>query len=678
MNETQKKKERKTGILLKLLIVIVVCFTLLTAVSVPVTKKRVDSSLKEAKGSTLTSLCEAKISNLEDMIRYQKATGLTLAENEVIINALTAEMAGTGTADMQKSVEKIINDVAGANPVYENIFVASAATKFGYADIHNGGTLHPATEQTYLDLESGVDLIAKASIATTSGKAVYVVAYAIKDADGKFLGELCMGIDVAEMTKTITSEKNYLVSIASAEGIILATQDAAKVGYDMTQDRPTFVADIKANPSGFFEHVDETGKDLFSGYMSNGNFYLEVSEDAAVTNKMVNSVANGLGNVLILMSVIMAVVLGVATYLFIKPLRNISKEISTVANNLQNGRLNLKYRIKNKSTDEAGEIAKSFNVLMDGLEGAIHSVNECSSNILVGNGEIASSIKDSDERASNIGALTEELASSMQEVMGATSDIAGDIKVLKNTVQEVNTSTRENSKFVEAIKDRAGKVKERTISHKTDILKTIGDKSKTLDEAIEDSRKIDEIPKLTDEILAISAQTNLLALNASIEAARAGEAGRGFAVVAEEIRLLADNSKETAGNIQNITEAVVQSVRNLMSSSDEIVKFITERINDDYEDFTDVTQNFYADAEKMAQIINEFADRIGSVAATTDTINGAVEGINRNVTDCAHGIEDTAYSAQELTAAITGIHEKSEATTSSLNSLQDNLSKFEG
>ena len=75
----------------------------------------------------------------------------------------------------------------------------------------------------------------------------------------------------------------------------------------------------------------------------------------------------------------------------------------------------------------------------------------------------------------------------------------------------------------------------------------------------ENSKSVDHVNELTDEILNISSQTNLLALNASIEAARAGDVGRSFSVVADEIRLLADSSRETANKIQNINSVVISA-----------------------------------------------------------------------------------------------------------------------
>ena len=106
--------------------------------------------------------------------------------------------------------------------------------------------------------------------------------------------------------------------------------------------------------------------------------------------------------------------------------------------------------------------------------------------------------------------------------------------------------------------------------------------SEVVKNALVNCKSVNEIESLTSEILEISEQTNLLALNASIEAARAGEAGKSFSVVAEEIRELADNSKNTANDIQEISKKVIDAVGNVAGNSTELVSsmdIIQEEMN---------------------------------------------------------------------------------------------------
>ena len=109
------------------------------------------------------------------------------------------------------------------------------------------------------------------------------------------------------------------------------------------------------------------------------------------------------------------------------------------------------------------------------------------------------------------------------------------------------------------------------------------------DRALDDAKFVEQIGVLADSILTITAQTNLLALNASIEAARAGEAGKGFAVVAEEIRMLAEQSKDAVANIQSVTENVNVAVGTLTGDSNKLLDFVD----------TDIVQSF-DEFEKMA------------------------------------------------------------------------------
>ena len=126
---------------------------------------------------------------------------------------------------------------------------------------------------------------------------------------------------------------------------------------------------------------------------------------------------------------------------------------------------------------------------------------------------------------------------------------------------------------------------------------------------------MEEINKLTDEILSISSQTNLLALNASIEAARAGEAGKGFAVVADEIRKLADESRNTANGIQNISKMVTESVENLAGNAGKMLDFVNQDVLNDYKGMVESGETYNEDAVQM----NEMMQDLQSVAAVSYT-----------------------------------------------------------
>lgn len=141
-----------------------------------------------------------------------------------------------------------------------------------------------------------------------------------------------------------------------------------------------------------------------------------------------------------------------------------------------------------------------------------------------------------------------------------TENIKENGQELGDAIENVARKAEEAAEQSNGIMERAGKQYEASGQSAREAVALCSEAGKELEKAISDSRKVHEIDALTEEILAISSQTNLLALNASIEAARAGEAGKGFAVVAEEIRQLADHSRQAVDKIRKVTENVVQNV----------------------------------------------------------------------------------------------------------------------
>ncbi|NLZ38512.1 MAG: chemotaxis protein [Firmicutes bacterium] len=132
----------------------------------------------------------------------------------------------------------------------------------------------------------------------------------------------------------------------------------------------------------------------------------------------------------------------------------------------------------------------------------------------------------------------------------------------RKTQQEVNQGAQQLS---EALDQMAQAISE--IAEGAARLAEVG--HTLMVQSAESSKRIKETEKIINTITEISAQTNLLGLNASIEAARAGENGRGFGVVAQEIRNLADNSKEAAEEVKAIIAAISKSVGEMIKSAEE-------------------------------------------------------------------------------------------------------------
>lgn len=173
-----------------------------------------------------------------------------------------------------------------------------------------------------------------------------------------------------------------------------------------------------------------------------------------------------------------------------------------------------------------------------------------------------------------------------------TENIKENGQELGDAIENVARKAEEAAEQSNGIMERAGKQYEASGQSAREAVALCSEAGKELEKAISDSRKVHEIDALTEEILAISSQTNLLALNASIEAARAGEAGKGFAVVAEEIRQLADHSRQAVDKIRKVTENVVQNVAFLSENARRLLGFMNGKVMEDYKGMTELAEAY--------------------------------------------------------------------------------------
>ncbi|MVX65319.1 hypothetical protein GKZ28_16625 [Clostridium chromiireducens] len=142
--------------------------------------------------------------------------------------------------------------------------------------------------------------------------------------------------------------------------------------------------------------------------------------------------------------------------------------------------------------------------------------------------------------------------------------------------------------------------------------------------------------------MQITSQTNLLALNAAIEAARAGEAGRGFSVVADEIRKLAEQSKDTVIEIQNITSRVTESVKLLSRDSNKLLKFVSVDVGEDYKNMLMIVEKYSNDATFFDSLVTDFSATTEELLSSIQDVGKTIEVVSRVASDSAEGTTDIA------------------------------------
>ena len=210
-----------------------------------------------------------------------------------------------------------------------------------------------------------------------------------------------------------------------------------------------------------------------------------------------------------------------------------------------------------------------------------------------------------------------------------------------------------------------------------EISNLINEKQNALFSSIEASRQITNINNLTNDILDIASQTNLLALNASIEAARAGEVGKGFAVVAEEIRQLAENSKNTANDIQSISVEVISAVNQLMENAQNLMYFVQNRIMSDYVGFEGATDTYYEKAEHMDSVMAVFNDNISALHKVMAEMNNGITNISTVVEENAQGISSATENVSDLANSITNIRQQATENVDSSKHLMEEMNRFQ-
>ena len=289
------------------------------------------------------------------------------------------------------------------------------------------------------------------------------------------------------------------------------------------------------------------------------------------------------------------------------------------------------------------------------IKGILHTIQGSSGRINDVVGEVLKRTRTSTKSATDLSFLAGELSSSIQKAADNAAAISKNSEETRLYATQIADECNAIAEYSTAMKTRADEME---LSAKTSMEATsakTADMMRVLAEAIEQSKSVEQINTLTDDILSISSKTTLISLNASLEATRAGKAGKGFSVVAGEIRQLADSSRDTANRIQQINEVITDAVYHLSQSAQNLVDYMDQSILKEFEEFVEAGSQYRKDASYIENVMDEFNDKTMRLQNSMTEIADSIGSITKAMDDSAAGISRVAGSTQHLVSDMADI-----------------------
>lgn len=382
------------------------------------------------------------------------------------------------------------------------------------------------------------------------------------------------------------------------------------------------------------------------------------------------------GFTIVLSLVVLVASLICVLFLLIRPITATSKQIRNIIADIDRNEGDLTKRVKIVSIKEIAELGNGFNTFMDKLQGILKLIIENSNKIEKVVNEVQESVHTSNDNAADLSAVTQELSATMEEVGNSANAINKNVDSVRNEVDEIADKSNEINDYTKEMKVSAEKMENDAKTNMDETRIKVQDILGVMNQAIEDSKSVDQVNGLTDEILSISSKTNLLALNASIEAARAGVAGKGFAVVADEIRQLADLSRETASRIQDINGVVTNAVYNLAGNANNVVEYLNESILPEFENFVESGVQYKEKATYIEETMNAFTEKTDALKNEMNEIATSIRTITEAIEEGAEGVNGAAESTQMLVGDIDNINCRMDENEQIARTLQQGTAIF--
>ncbi|MFC4683133.1 methyl-accepting chemotaxis protein [Exiguobacterium sp. s149] len=336
--------------------------------------------------------------------------------------------------------------------------------------------------------------------------------------------------------------------------------------------------------------------------------------------------------------------------LFLKPINRLVSEARVVAEGDLTGG-----DIEGGSNDELGDLVTAFNDMKRNLVGLIRQVGAASDKVTAYSEELYASTDHVATTTQGVAGLFEQMNLAAQvSAKRAEEGTSGVNQAVVGLNQIAAASQGVNEQTIHTLEAASGGLE--TIQLAEQQMREIQQANDLTQQMVERlSNQSLEIEKITRSITAITEQTNLLALNAAIEAARAGEHGKGFAVVAAEVRKLAEESKQSAKQIQAVVVDIQRDTSEVEAAFDVTSRHVTSGVTQMGE-VAGAFREIVTVIQETSRQMSEIAAATEEVSANTTEVAVSVEDMSTNAVSTQRSVEEAGANVEEQLAAIQEIN----------------------
>jgi methyl-accepting chemotaxis protein len=495
-------------------------------------------------------------------------------------------------------------------------------------------------------------------------------------ASGDFLGAiveipeqnvLAKGFKDLDIGTDKKTNKKFDIFIVDTDGMIISSRSDSFPLLKSNATSKSVGSALKGlkKDSGCFDMNINGEKSLitYSSLESNNWFIVSI-----IPYYHLNEPANNLRFQLIVFGLICIFLAVIISLLIARSVSVPSKKLVKIMDKVKDGDLTI--TVKDNGRDELANISNNFNSMLENINSLVTKVRQSSQKILDFSHKIASSASQSNELSEQVSVTVKQIAEGSNE---QAIDIGSSVQTMNSLSDDINLVGTNMSSVSQVVDDtkalsQGAFAAVEALNHKSAQASIASESIASNISELSESMK--EIQKIVKVIVGISEQTNLLSLNASIEAARAGEAGKGFAVVAQEVKKLADHSKNASVNISNIITTIQEKTEQAVMQTTNASSLVREQL-DSVKDTDKTFKTIFTAMDKIISSIENMNSSVSRIMKSKEIVLDSMQNISAVSEQSAATSEEIFEST---TKQIDASHELAEYAET-LQSMSDEMDK---